>query len=46
MSGYTDEAIVQHGVLDANVQFIQKPFTWLRLTQKVTDVLNRALLSL
>jgi hypothetical protein len=24
MSGYTDEAIVQHGVLDANVKFIQK----------------------
>jgi CheY-like chemotaxis protein len=45
MSGYTDEAIVQHGVLDANVEFIQKPFTWLKLTQKVTDLLNRTLLS-
>jgi len=41
MSGYTDEAIVQHGVLDANVEFIQKPFTWLGLTRKVRDVLNR-----
>src|SRR4029079_87017 len=41
MSGYTDEAIVQHGVLDANVEFIQKPFTWFGLTRKVRDVLNR-----
>src|SRR6185295_5381275 len=41
MSGYTDEAIVQHGVLDANVKFIQKPFTWVGLTRKVRDVLNR-----
>lgn len=40
MSGYTDEAIVEHGVLDANVEFIQKPFTWVRLTKKVRDVLN------
>lgn len=41
MSGYTDEAIVQHGVLDANVEFIQKPFTWIGLTKKVREVLNR-----
>ena len=41
MSGYTDEAIVQHGVLDATVEFIQKPFTWFGLTRKVRDVLNR-----
>jgi len=41
MSGYTDEAIVQHGVLDASVEFIQKPFTWFGLTKKVRDVLNR-----
>jgi hypothetical protein len=40
MSGYTDEAIVQHGVLDANVKFIQKPFTWVALTRKVREVLN------
>jgi len=40
MSGYTDEAIVQHGVLDANVKFIQKPFTWVSLTRKVREVLN------
>jgi nitrogen-specific signal transduction histidine kinase/CheY-like chemotaxis protein len=43
MSGYTDEAIIQHGVLDANVEFIQKPFTWIALTRKVRDVLNHNL---
>jgi CheY-like chemotaxis protein len=41
MSGYTDEAIVRHGVLDENVDFIQKPFTWTRLGKKVRDVLDR-----
>jgi CheY-like chemotaxis protein len=41
MSGYTDEAIVQHDVLNVSVEFIQKPFTWIALTKKVRDVLNR-----
>jgi len=42
MSGYTDEAIVQHGVLDASVEFIQKPFTWVGLTQKIRLVLDNS----
>jgi CheY-like chemotaxis protein len=46
MSGYTDEAIVQHGVLDANVEFIQKPFTWVGLTRKIRHVLDRNLTAL
>jgi len=40
MSGYTDEAIVHHGVLDANVQFIQKPFTPVAPAKKVREVID------
>ena len=41
MSGYTDEAIVHHGVLDANVEFIQKPFTPVALSRKIREVLDK-----
>jgi CheY-like chemotaxis protein len=40
MSGYTDEAIVHHGILDSSVEFIQKPFTPAGLIKRVRDVLD------
>ncbi|MBW2703755.1 MAG: response regulator [Deltaproteobacteria bacterium] len=40
MSGYTDNAIVHHGVLDPGTHFVQKPFSVDSLAQKVREVLN------
>jgi CheY-like chemotaxis protein len=40
MSGYTDDAILQHGVLDSGVAYLQKPITPGPLTRKVREVLR------
>jgi signal transduction histidine kinase/DNA-binding response OmpR family regulator len=40
MSGYTDDTIVRHGVLDANLAFLQKPFSPTTLAHKVREVLD------
>jgi CheY-like chemotaxis protein len=42
MSGYTDDAAVRHGVREAGVVFLQKPFSLSALARKVCDVIGPA----
>ena len=39
-SGYTDDAIAHHGVLDAGIQFLAKPYLPSTLAHKVRDMLD------
>jgi PAS domain S-box-containing protein len=39
MSGYTDQAVVHHGILEGNVQLLQKPFTLATLAAKLREIL-------
>jgi CheY-like chemotaxis protein len=41
MSGYTDNVIAHHGVIDAGIHFIEKPFTVQALAAKVREVLDQ-----
>jgi len=41
MSGYTDNTIAHHGILDKGMNFIQKPFTVDGLARKVREVLDK-----
>jgi two-component system cell cycle sensor histidine kinase/response regulator CckA len=40
MSGYTDHAVVRDGLMEADVAFIQKPYTPDVLTRKIRDILD------
>jgi hypothetical protein len=40
MSGYTDDAVVRHGVQEARMPFLQKPFLPDALVLKVREVLD------
>jgi two-component system cell cycle sensor histidine kinase/response regulator CckA len=40
MSGYTSDTIVRHGVLEAQMSFLNKPFTAVALLRKVREVLD------
>jgi two-component system, cell cycle sensor histidine kinase and response regulator CckA len=42
MSGYTDDAVVRHGILSSEFAFVQKPLTPTTLLSKVRSVLGQA----
>jgi two-component system cell cycle sensor histidine kinase/response regulator CckA len=41
MSGYTDNAIVHHGILDEGMNYLQKPFSVEGLARKVREVIDK-----
>jgi CheY-like chemotaxis protein len=41
-SGYTDDAIAQHGVLETGVEFLSKPYTPAMLARKVREMLDKS----
>jgi len=40
MSGYTDDAVLQHGILESGVAYLQKPLTPDSMARKVRQVLD------
>ena len=42
MSGYTSDTVVRYGVLEANMPFLNKPFSAAALLRKVREVLDSA----
>jgi PAS domain S-box-containing protein len=41
MSGYTDDAMVRHGLIEAKAAFLHKPFSAVALAKKVREVLDK-----
>jgi two-component SAPR family response regulator len=41
MSGYTENAIGHHGILERGMEYLRKPFTADALQRKVREVLDR-----
>lgn len=40
MSGYTDDAVLRHGIMTDEIAFLRKPFTRAQLVQKVRETLD------
>ena len=40
ISGYAENAIVHHGILESNIAFLQKPFAGNALASKVREVID------
>jgi hypothetical protein len=41
MSGYTDDAVLRHGIREVGATFLQKPFSLGTLARKVRDTLGQ-----
>jgi PAS domain S-box-containing protein len=41
ISGYTDDALAHHGILGNDLEFLEKPFSPVRFTHKVREVLDK-----